>query len=60
MPKHFFNKKLRETSNPLEIVSFIFKKEFTDFSITPQHLGVIVRDITRKRTSKRLETVKKQ
>ena len=31
------------------------QKEFTDFSITPQHLGVVIRDnnITRKRTSKR-------
>jgi len=33
----------------------LLQKEFTDFSITPQHLGVVVRDnnITRKRTSKR-------
>ena len=33
----------------------MLQKEFTDFSITPQHLGVVVRDnnITQKRTSKR-------
>ena len=33
----------------------MLRKKYTDFTITPQHLGVVVRDqnITRKRTTRR-------
>ena len=33
----------------------MLRKKYTDFTITPQHLGVVIRDqnITRKRTTRR-------